>query len=223
MPSPEWRKTLSQLLPKELPVRLGTGFAAADGYVLTNDHVVRGPGTVRVRIGAWQLVPCTVVAHDEGSDLALLKVELTAGVTLRRLRITPDAPAGRGTEVMALGYALGAGALKFTRGSVSALVGDRDGGALLVLDRRVNPGNSGGQLCDAAGNVVGVVTAKTHASASVDSYGIAVAAPAVDRFLRRHLKEEEYWPSLPQRQQLDWAAVDRRVSPSVVLVVKEPG
>jgi S1-C subfamily serine protease len=222
-PSPDVRKVLTQLLPKEAQGGVGTGFAVAPGHVLTNDHVVGGRGAVRVRIGARQFVDGTVVARDEDTDLALLKVELPPGVTLPLLRITPEAPAGRGTEVMALGYALGPGALKFTRGSVSAPLGDPDGELpLLLLDQRLNPGNSGGPLCDTCGNLVGVVAAKTLATARVDSYGIAVGARAVDRFLRRHLKEEDYWPSHPQRQPLDWAAVDRRVSPSVVLVVKEP-
>ena len=56
----------------------------------------------------------------------------------------------------------------------------------------------------------------------MDSYGIAVAAEALDRFLSRHLKPKEYrsWPPLPQK--IDWAEMDRQVSPSVVLVLKGP-
>jgi thioredoxin-related protein len=219
-PSAEWRETLEEELPAAT-VSLGTGFAVARGYVLTNHHVVSGDGRVRVRVAGQEPVACQIVARDEDSDLALLKVELPAGTALRPLPVAPQAPAGRGTEVMALGYALGAGALKFTRGAVSAQVEDPEGGRRLVLDQRVNPGNSGGPLCDACGNVLGVVTAKTTLSARVDSYGIAVPAAAVDRFLRRHLPEEDYMPARPRRQRLDWTEADRQVSPSVVLVIKE--
>jgi hypothetical protein len=220
-PSPAWRDALEGELPAAAPATLGTGFAVAAGYVLTNHHVVQGPGRVRVRVAGQDPVEGKVVARDEASDLALLKVDLPAGTALRPLALAPQAPAGRGTEVMALGYALGAEALKFTRGAVSAQLEDPGAGRRLVLDQRVNPGNSGGPLCDVCGNVLGVVTAKTASSERVDSYGIAVPAAAVDRFLRRHLPED-YRPSRPRRQRLDWTEVDRQVSPSVVLVIKEP-
>jgi tetratricopeptide (TPR) repeat protein len=67
------------------------------------------------------------------------------------------------------------------------------------------------------------VSAKTTASAKVDSYGIAVGVEVVDSFLRRHLEETDYRPSRAQWKKLAWTEVDRKVSPSVVLVLKERG
>jgi S1-C subfamily serine protease len=223
-PSPSWRRVLTRSLPREPLPGKGTGFAVAPGYVVTNDHVVRGPGAVRVRVAGQAPVGCEVVGSDEGSDLALLKVALPPRVALPPLRIAPAAPAGRGTEVMALGYALDGESLKFTRGAVSARTGGPGAEPpVLVLDQRINPGNSGGPLCDACGNVVGVVTAKTVSTVALDSYGLAVPAEALDRFLGRHLAGGVYRPSRPLQQRLDWSVLDRWVSPSVVLVLKDPG
>jgi S1-C subfamily serine protease/thioredoxin-related protein len=226
-PSPVWQKLLTQLLAQaqqpKMQTGLGTGFVVAPEYVLTSYHVVRGTGPVRVRIPDRGTAAGTVVAQDESCDLALLKVEGPAGMNLPPLAVAPQAPAGRGTEVMALGYALGGGTLKFTRGAVSARLNASGRAPLLLLDQRLNPGNSGGPLCDACGNLVGVVAAKTAASAKVDSYGIAVGVEVVDSFLRQNLEETDYRPSRAQWKKLDWTEVDRKVSPSVVLVLKERG
>jgi S1-C subfamily serine protease/thioredoxin-related protein len=223
-PSPAWQRGLERILPPKPRESRGTGFAVAPGYVVTNYHVVEGPGEVRVRIPGRDSVESVVLAYDEVSDLALLKVALPPKVTLAALHVAPAAPARRGTEVMALGYALDGETLKFTRGSVSAREeGPASGTQLIMLDQRVNPGNSGGPLCDACGNVVGLVTAKTISTGALDSYGIAVGAEALDRFLSRHLAGKGYRPSPPLRQRYEWAAIDRWVSPSVVLVLKGPG
>jgi hypothetical protein len=70
--------------------------------------------------------------------------------------------------------------------------------------------------------VVGIVTAKTTATAAVDSYGIAVTAAALDRFLGGHLRDNEYRPCPPLHQKYEWAELDRLVSASVVQVITEP-
>jgi S1-C subfamily serine protease len=226
-PDPRWQGALEQFLPPKPPKplgRRGTGFAVAPGYVVTNYHVVDGPGAVRVRIPPRDPWESVVLAHDEVSDLALLKVALPPKVTLTALHVAPAAPAGRGTEVMALGYPLDMVTLTYTKGSVSAVKEDLvPGTPLIVLDQRVNPGNSGGPLCDACGNVVGLVTAKTFAAGAVDAFGIAVGAEALDRFLSRQLAGKGYGQSRPLRRRYEWTAIDRWVSPSVVLVLKGPG
>jgi S1-C subfamily serine protease len=217
--SPAWREAFLRLLP-QAKTRLGTGFAVASGYLVTSFHVVQGPGPVRVRVQGQEPVECTVVGYDEGSDLALLKVVLPPQVALRPLRVAPQATVGRGTEVMALGYALGGETLKFTHGAISARQEGPGRSPLLLLDQRVNPGNSGGPLCDACGNIVGIVAAKTFANTEVDSFGIAVDAGALDRFLSKSLKPKEYQASPPLQRKIEWGALDRWVSPSVVLVIK---
>jgi S1-C subfamily serine protease len=222
-PAAGFKKALVALLRSESEVPVGTGFLVAPGHVVTNSHVVQGPGAVRIRLQGREPVGCTVVAEDRDEDLALLRFETSPRVNLPMLRVAPHAAASRGTEVMALGFAGDGELLKFTRGSISARADDPGRGPpLLVLDQRINPGNSGGPLCDARGNVVGIVTAKTTASAEMDSYGIALVAETLDRFLGRHLKDQGYRTLPPYQQHFDWAELNRRISPGVVLVLKRP-
>jgi S1-C subfamily serine protease len=217
-PTPAWRAAVLRKLGNAAQAHSGTGFAVGPDVVVTNYHVAGGPGAVRVRLPDKQRLPATVVAEDPENDLALLKVALPAGVRLPPLRVAPTVVTGPGTAVATLGYALGGTGQKFTQGPVS----QREGGAgkptLLVLNVTVNPGNSGGPLLDLGGNVVGVVTWKTVATETVDSYGIAHGADVLDQFLRKHLRG--YKPSSPLGKRADWAEVNRQVGPSVVQVLK---
>jgi S1-C subfamily serine protease len=113
---------------------------------------------------------------------------------------------------------LGSG-LKLTQGRIAALP-DPTADNMLLLDLRVNPGNSGGPLCDNRGNVVGMVTAKTNALLE-DSYGMARPANELLKFLEAHLPAEAARPaSFASEQPLEWDAVDARVSSSVLMLVK---
>src|SRR5262249_2233394 len=143
----------------------GTGFVVApDGYILTNYHVIAGPGRIGVRIPhVQQPVLARLVAQDPYRDLALIKIDVPAGVDLRPLPLAGSRPINRGEKVAAFGYPLGdvmGSGLKLTSGVVSALP-EPGNENLLLLDIKVNPGNSGGPLCDASGNVVGMIAAKS--------------------------------------------------------------
>lgn len=205
----------------------GTGFIVSEaGYIMTNHHVIEGEGKVIVRLpGADNpTVEGKVIAHDEERDMALVKIDVPAGMTLKTVPVTPET-IGRGIDVAAFGYpraeSVGA-SLKFTKGGVSALP-DESNRNMFMLDLRVNPGNSGGPLCDQNGNVVGMVTAKTRTNTftNEDSYGMAIPSADLVKFLDKHL------PSGTPRSkpneatnQLNWNVVDAQVSPGVLLILK---
>jgi S1-C subfamily serine protease len=227
-PSPNWQAHLQALRKSgrpDLRTQMGTGFAVtADGYILTNRHVIRNAKAVKVRWGdsGRQPISAKVTAQDESNDLALLKIDVPVVYKLPPVRIASRAAAGAGTETATLGYALGATDTKFTRGSISQRTEEANSPPLLLLDVRINPGNSGGPLFDACGNVVGIVTAKLSGDGPIDSYGIAVAANALDRFLRMNLKE--FRPPAALTKKLEWPAAIEVIKPSVVQVIAEsPG
>ncbi len=165
----------------------------ADGYVLTNDHVIAPAGSsgqIQVRFNSGSVSTARIVGRDPRTDLAVLHVS-DAG-TLQAIPIGDSAAIRVGQPVVALGAPLGLSS-SVTSGIVSALgrtvrlPGAEGVTALLVdaiqTDAAINPGNSGGALVDCSGAMVGVPTAGASAAsptgqASVGSIGLGFAIPA---------------------------------------------
>jgi serine protease DegQ len=155
---------------------LGSGvLVSADGYLLTNQHVVDGADDIDVTLSDGRSASATVVGTDVDSDLALLKVSLD------NLPVIPFGDIRNvavGDPVLAIGNPFNVGET-VTSGIVSAL--DRNQLGLSTIenfiqtDAAINPGNSGGALVDAEGRLVGINTAIF--SRSGGSMGIGFAIP----------------------------------------------
>ena len=139
---------------------LGSGvIVRADGYLLTNNHVVEGATKVRVELSDRRTFSAKVVGADAPSDLAVLKIDA------KDLPALPfgDSDAIRvGDVVLAFGNPLGVGQT-VTMGIVSAKgratdVGDGSFEDFLQTDAPINQGNSGGALVNTAGQLVGINT-----------------------------------------------------------------
>jgi S1-C subfamily serine protease len=131
----------------------------AAGHVLTNNHVVGACSDVRIVDAAHDAETAALVARDPSNDLALLKAPLR-GPKPARFRDGPDLQPGE--SVVVAGYPLAnmlGSDMAVTTGSLTRLTGPRDDTRLLQLSAPVQPGNSGGPVLDAEGNVIGVVTA----------------------------------------------------------------
>ncbi len=165
----------------------GTGFfVTADGYVVTNAHVVEGCDVPKVVCGSAEPVAAQVVARDAANDLALLKVEYASEhvATLRAgVRI--------GEEIAAFGYPL-LGRLStggnFTVGNVSALAGFKNDSRHVQISAPVQPGNSGGPVIDQCGNVIGVVVAfyGAHEKGVAQNVNFAININVLTAFLNSH-------------------------------------
>jgi len=166
-------------LPGRTPRRdvrgTGSGFVInADGYVLTNNHVVAGASDIRVKFADGREVPGKVVGGDAKTDLALLKVEATG---LPVIPLGDSAKLEVGEPVMAVGNPFGL-EQTVTTGIVSATgrtIGAGPYDDFIQTDASINPGNSGGPLINARGEAVGVNTA--IASRNGGSVGIGFAIP----------------------------------------------
>ncbi len=199
----------------------GSGFVVGEGgYILTNRHVTEGEGRLAVRLPQHQdPVPAEVVATDSTHDLALVRVQVPEGISLPPLAVG-SISVSRGTRVAAFGYPLGdlvGKGIKLTTGIISATEDQTDEG-MLLLDCRINPGNSGGPLCNAHGEVVGIVAAKSYSNRQLDSYGLAVPAVRIVGFLEQHLPDYTPASSPAEGATEEWDAVDRMVSPSVLML-----
>jgi putative serine protease PepD len=142
----------------------GSGFVlTADGFIVTNNHVIDGATNITVDFHDGTTVDAEVVAADPRSDLAVLKVDRT-GLTPLPLGSSSDLQVG--DQLVAIGNALDlSGGPTVTTGIVSATgrALDEENGVslsdMIQTDTAINPGNSGGPLLNMAGQVVGINTA----------------------------------------------------------------
>lgn len=153
---------------------------SADGYLITNAHVVGNEASVKVQLPDGLLATGTVVRVNTDLDLALVKVEVD-GLTAFRLPSTTTAELG--TDV----YAIGTPADKelgqtVTKGIIS---GRRkiEGHVLLQTDVSINGGSSGGALVTRAGQLLGIVNAKL-VGRGIEGIGFAIPAEQVSEALQ---------------------------------------
>jgi len=161
---------------KHMTMSQGSGFIiSADGYVVTNNHVVENGTEVEVSFDNGKSLPAKIIGTDKRTDLALLKI--SDGGALPHVDWASAAPRV-GDWVIAVGNPFGLGGT-VTAGIVSARGRDIGAGPyddFLQIDAPVNRGNSGGPTFDARGGVIGVNTAIY--SPSGGSVGIGFAIPA---------------------------------------------
>lgn len=154
----------------------GSGFIiSADGYVVTNNHVVDRAENVTVVFDDGEEHEAQIIGTDERTDLALLKID---GVSDLPFVEFADAEARIGDWVVAVGNPFGLGGT-VTAGIISARgrdIGGNSYGDFLQIDAAVNRGNSGGPAFNLSGQVVGVNTAIF--SPNGGNVGIAFAIPA---------------------------------------------
>ncbi len=156
---------------------LGSGFIiAADGLVVTNNHVIEGADEIAVILDDGTRLPATLRGQDAKTDLALL--EIKAGRPLSYISWGESEAARVGDWVVAVGNPFGLGGT-VTVGIISARGRDIQSGPFddfIQIDAPINRGNSGGPLFDTQGQVIGVNTAIY--SPNGGSVGIGFAVPA---------------------------------------------
>jgi S1-C subfamily serine protease len=177
--------TVSPFYGQERYEGVGSGIIySSDGYILTNDHVVSLNGqavdSVEVTFSTGETMPATIVARDAANDVALLKVGKTglvpvsfadwSGVAVGQWAIAIGSPLDYRNSV--------------TVGIVSGLDRDLDTGdsassqltGLLQTDAAISPGNSGGGLFNAAGDLIGMPEAYVSPSSGAENIGFAIPA-----------------------------------------------
>jgi len=163
----------------------GSGFVVSkDGLIVTNDHVVDGASQVQVKIGTSDSAqPATVVGADPSRDLALLKVDAS---NLPTLSLGDSSSVSVGDPTYAIGnpfgldHTLTTGIVSALQRSLQAPDGAKISGAIQT-DAALNPGNSGGPLINADGQVIGVnsqIQTGTSNGAEGGNVGIGFAIPS---------------------------------------------
>ncbi|HEY8871142.1 MAG TPA: trypsin-like peptidase domain-containing protein [Candidatus Limnocylindrales bacterium] len=173
---------------------IGSGFLySADGWILTNAHVVEGASSVTVTLADGRTFTGRVATSDTSADLAVVKID---GSGLPTATIGSSSSASVGETVIAIGSPLGSYSGSVTSGVLSATgrsisVGDAQTrnvenlSGLLQTDAAINPGNSGGPLVDLSGRVIGIVTAS---SGSAEGIGFAIPIDAASSIMAQALQ-----------------------------------
>jgi len=150
----------------------------ADGYIVTNYHVIDDARKITVKLGSGEEHAATLVGKNSEKDIAVLKIEIDG---LHPVVLGDSSKLEVGDTAVVIGNPLGSLGGSVTDGIISALDReiDLDGTVmnLLQTNAAVNPGNSGGALFNGKGELVGIVVAK---SAGSDIEGIGFAIPIND-------------------------------------------
>ncbi len=181
----------------------GSGFVYDNqGHIVTNAHVVEGTDSYRITFSDGLIRNGTLVAEDLFSDLAVVKVDLPAGVNPIPMGNMDQLAVGQ--TVVAIGNPFGLqGSL--TRGIISALgrsipsLTQYDIPQSIQTDAAINPGNSGGPLINLNGEVVGVNAQIETSGTSSSNVGVGFAVPVsiIQRVVPSLIKDGHYdWPWL---------------------------
>jgi S1-C subfamily serine protease len=162
----------------------------ANGWILTNRHVVAGSDTLTIELADGHVLDGRVYGIDTLTDLAIVKVD-QVGLPAAQLGDSDKLEVGQLT--VAIGSPLGTYSNSVTSGILSATGRSIqvEGGSLnnlLQTDTAINPGNSGGPLLDAAGNVIGINTA---IASSAEGIGFAIPINLAKPIMRQAVAGED--------------------------------
>ncbi|MHB8079609.1 MAG: DegQ family serine endoprotease [Candidatus Krumholzibacteriia bacterium] len=167
---------------------LGSGvIVSEDGYILTSNHVIAQASKIRVLMKDKQEYEAKIIGQDEGTDVALIKIDATG---LPAIRIGDSSALRIGDQVMAIGNPLGVGQT-VTVGIVSALgrsIGLMDYEDFIQTDAAINRGNSGGALVNMDGELVGINTAILSPSGGSIGIGFSIPSDMAKRVMDSLLK-----------------------------------
>jgi Do/DeqQ family serine protease len=169
---------------------LGSGvIISADGYILTNNHVIEGADEIEVVLNDSRRTPAKVIGTDPDTDLAILRVSLER---LPAVTLGNSDALQVGDQVLAIGNPFGVGQT-VTSGIVSALgrnqLGINTFENFIQTDAAINPGNSGGALVDVNGHLMGINTAIYSRSGGNMGIGFAIPVSTAKLVLEGIVKE----------------------------------
>ena len=213
----------SQKSDQESPLIAGTGFVVnREGHVLTSGHAIKGCTRIACDLDG-KLTPLSLVKTDIRNDLAVLKLGIPGPHPLKFRDGKPIIP---GDAVVVVGYPLQdlpARQARATSGTISAMAGPGNDTRILQAKVVLQPANGGGPLLDAAGNVVGIITAKLDDVRTAEMGGdlpqnlnFAINAAAIRAFLDAN---GVHYESADSKKKLEASQVDNLAKKAALLIV----
>lgn len=182
----ETRQLLGQRMLYRMRRDMGSGvIVSADGYILTNHHVVSTAQNIKIGLWDQRIAQAQVVGSDPQTDLAVLKINLTG---LPTIPFRDTAPVRVGDVVLAIGNALGL-SHTVTMGIVSATGRNTmDSFAFegfIQTDAAINAGNSGGALINAHGELIGINTRHLGGATGAQNIGFAIPITTAQEVMKQ--------------------------------------
>jgi len=183
-------------LPREVQrASIGSGSVIhRSGYVLTNAHVVALATELNVTLASGQELPAHVVAALPDDDIAILKVDLPAGLTLPAVRLGTSSDVLVGETVVAIGnpygqtYTVSTGIISGLHRNIQIPQENLEFDDLIQTDAGINPGNSGGPLLNINGELIGINNAMNSVAENI---GFAIPVDRVRKVLEEQLLAPE--------------------------------
>src|SRR6478735_3168217 len=163
----------------------------ADGYIITNNHVVDGASEINVTLSNHKSYKATVIGADPNTDLAVIKIDAT-NLPYMALGNSDDVKLGQ--WVLAVGYPLNldvtvtAGIVSAKARSIGINKSDRAIESFIQTDAAVNPGNSGGALINTEGELIGINSAIASPTGSYAGYSYAIPVNIVKKAVNDLIK-----------------------------------
>jgi S1-C subfamily serine protease len=177
--------------PLAAPLRTGSGFFVGNkGYFVTNEHVIQNAKSAKILLGS-EVLAAKVIHVSKAADLALLRVESLA----QGLQVL-DGDIEVGTDIYTIGFpnpGIQGTDVKITKGIISNKRGFNGDDTRFQIDAAIQPGNSGGPVCDASGKVLGVVVS------TLDSIMVAKETGAIPQNVNYGIKSSELLAFLRSR------------------------
>lgn len=176
----------------------GTGSGvvySSDGYIITNNHVVEFADEIEVTLFDNRKFKAKLIGRDERTDLAVIKIEAN---DLKPMVLADSDKAKIGEWVLAVGNPFNltstvtAGIISAKGRSINLLGGGSSIEAFIQTDAAVNPGNSGGALVDAKGNLLGINTAIATRTGSFQGYSFAIPVNLMKRIVDDIIEYGDY-------------------------------
>jgi S1-C subfamily serine protease len=211
---------------QEVPKGTGSGFVwdAANGYIVTNFHVIQNAQAARVTLADHTSWPAQLVGATPENDLAVLKIKAPRD-KLREIPIGTSNDLQVGQKTFAIGDPFGLDQT-LTTGIISALgreiqsVAETPLRGVIQTNAAINPGNSGGPLLDSAGRLIGVNTAIYSPSGAFAGIGFAIPVDQVNRVVPQLIaKGKVTKPGLGVRLVDDAQARDLKIKGALILDV----
>ena len=180
------------------PTSFGSGFLVdGEGHIVTNHHVVEDAGEITVHLSDGRELPATLLGTSRADDLALLQVAAADVAGIAYLPLADSDAVTPGEMAIAIGSPFGqsnsatvgvvSGTGRNVRSGLNRPIPD-----LIQTDAALNPGNSGGPLLDANGEVIGVNTIVRFVASTESSVGLAVSSNTVRSILSELMKPGEF-------------------------------